>query len=101
MRSLLLLPLLLGFSVPAIAHNEANTARLNKGNCLNLVAHNTANTKVGGTGGCTGKCDWSDTCRDAFNQKYVCCYTGDEFTPGQNCNYVVSYDCASKCTAPQ
>ena len=34
MRNLLLLPLLLGFSVPAIAHNEANGGRGH-----NLVPH--------------------------------------------------------------
>ncbi len=90
---ILLLPLLLGFSVPAIAHNEANTARLSKGNCSNLVAHNTAS-------GCTGSCKWGDTCRDAFNQKYVCCATGDTFTPGKNCNFIVSYDCVTKCSDP-
>jgi len=44
MKILLLLPLLLGFSVPAIAHNEAN------GGCGALCVYNNAETEEGEEG---------------------------------------------------
>ena len=93
MRTLLLLPLLLGFSAPAFAHNEANMERLNKGNCLNLIAHNASNTKYGGDAGCAGTCTPGKTCRDAFNTKYACCYDKGN----DQCKLIVNKLCDSKC----
>tara|TARA_B100001057_G_C22028538_1_gene636260 strand:- start:145 stop:426 length:282 start_codon:yes stop_codon:yes gene_type:complete len=93
MRSLLLLPLLLGFSVPAFAHNEANSLRNDNGNCLNLVANIPDNTKVAGAAGCAGTCSSGKTCRDAFNSKYVCCYDAGN----SQCKWILNKLCDSKC----
>ena len=50
MKILLLLPLLLGFSVPAIAHNEANG-----GDAMHNTIIHLGNGGNGGNGGC-GNC---------------------------------------------
>ena len=77
MRSLLLLPLLLGFSGPIFAHNEPNIRKTANSNCTNLVAHNILNNNVGGAAGCAGPCKPGDECKDAFGSKYVCCSNGN------------------------
>ena len=88
MRSLLLLPLLVGFSGPIFAHNEANMRKTANINCTNLVAHNILNNKVAGAAGCAGKCSPGEECKDAFGSTYVCCADA-----GQACNFVLKEVC--------
>ena len=64
--------MLLGFSVPAVAHNEANMRRLNEGNCQNLVAHNSANTSTDQSCQLGTRCTKGQTCTQNGSE-YVCC----------------------------